>query len=249
MKNNIFLTVLLFFIKPLFAQEKFPVNLQVKAGNSIPLATLGEARNDSSGFAQSGRVLSLNLLVPLFKGIDITFGYSNIAMNVNRTKFDKFTENKYRNELEKNLYVTNNFSYLSTLDKYSNNSLLVGVKFDVRLNSKVDLYFNPTLTYTWVQFPNVSVVIKDSLYQIGISQSSKIKSDFGFQLNGGIKYKTSENLNILLDLAYFSSIHNSENKASSRNQNNVPLKSNSSGEFIFSSINLTVGLQFNLSKK
>ena len=231
------------------AQDKGVAELQLNIGAAVPLGDLGESRNNTSGFAQTGRSIGFNLYVPVVKKMQLTFGYSNISMKVNRSEYDSYSEKSLRSALSRDLYVTRNFLYKSSLKNYSNNVVMVGLNFDIEINEKIDLYLNPAASYSWFNVPDVSIVVTDSLYSVGSSQTSDVESSFGFQINGGVKFEASDQLRFNLQTAFYYSEHSYDAETSTVNQNKESFVTNQSGNSVFSAFVFSVGLQFKLSKE
>jgi|TARA_B110000503_G_scaffold143455_1_gene244984 hypothetical protein len=97
------------------AQDKGVAKLQLNIGAAVPVGDFGESRNNRSGFDQTGRSIGFNLYVPVVKNVQLTFGYSNISMKVNRSEYDSYSEKGLRSGLSRGLYVTRNFLYNSSL--------------------------------------------------------------------------------------------------------------------------------------
>tara|TARA_R110000868_G_scaffold154660_2_gene380766 strand:- start:138 stop:518 length:381 start_codon:yes stop_codon:yes gene_type:complete len=126
---------------------------------------------------------------------------------------------------------------------------MVGLNFDIEINEKIDLYLNPAASYSWFNVPDVSIVVTDSLYSVGSSQTSDVESSFGFQINGGVKFEASDQLRFNLQTAFYYSEHSYDAETSTVNQNKESFVTNQSGNSVFSAFVFSVGLQFKLSKE
>jgi len=248
-KKALFLGLLLAFCVEGQAQEKGDWELQLNIGAAVPTGDLGESLNDKSGFAQTGRSIGFNLYAPIVKKVYLTFGYSNISMKVNRSEYDSYSENALRSSLSRDLYVTRNFLYKSSLENYSNNVVMVGLNFDIEINEKIEFYLNPTASYSWFNVPDVSIVVTDSLYSVGSSQTTDVEPSFGFQINGGVKFKASDQLKLNLQTAFHYSEHSFDAETSTVNQNNEVFVTKQVGNSVFSAFVFSIGLQFKLFKE
>ena len=231
------------------AQEKGDWELQLNAGIAIPTSDLGESTSNRSGFAEIGRSVGFNLYAPIVEKLHLTFGYSNISMAVSREDYDLYNSDQIKNALARELYVTENFNYKSTLGKYTNHVAVVGLNLDIELSEKAELYMNPAVSYSWFAVPDVSIVVSDSLYTAGASESTDVQSTFGFQINGGVKLKATEQLHVNLQTAYFYSRHSYDAQARSINQNNDRFMTQEEGNTRFTAVVFSIGLQFRLSKE
>ncbi|MDB9963501.1 hypothetical protein OAD50_00200 [Vicingaceae bacterium] len=116
LKNNVLILVFLIaFCARGEAQENGDWELQLNAGIAIPTGNLGESTSNRFGFAEIGRSVGFNLYALIVKKVQVTFGYSNVSMKVNRSKYDSYSENALRSSLSRDLYVTRNFLYKSSL--------------------------------------------------------------------------------------------------------------------------------------
>ena len=170
-------------------------------------------------------------------------------MKLDRAGYDDYTEEGIRNLLTKELYITRNFNYKSELGNYINNNFLLGLNFDFQVNEKVTVYLNPTVSYSWFTIPDISVVVTDSLYSWGTSQRTEVESNFGFQINSGVKFKVSEQVKVNLQTSYYWSDHSYDVKGTLVNQNDELFNIRERGKDAFTALNFSIGLQFKLSKE
>lgn len=245
----IFSSILICCITTIYSQEKLPAELKFFGGISLPANELERSRGSSGGFAQNGRQIGAELLVPLFKNFHLTFGYSNTSLAINREKYDVFAERRLRNQLLQEAYVTSNFTYQSTLGSYTNNSFFVGLNLDIPINEKLGLFINPSASYTWFTIPDISIVVTDSLYSVGASQSSSVENTFGIRINTGVYVQASDKLKVNFTIGYQESNHEYDTEAASKDQNDVRFFNTESGSAQYSTFNFAIGLQFVLLKK
>lgn len=223
--------------------------MQLNAGIAIPTGNCGESTSNRYGFAETGRSVGFNLYAPIVKKMQLTFGYSNISMKVNRSKYDSYSENALRSSLSRDLYVTRNVLYNSSLENYSNKVVMVGLNFDIEINEKIDFYLNPTASYSWFNVPDVSIVVTDSLYSVGSSKTTDVETSFGFQINGGVKFKASDQLKLNLQTAFHYSEHSFDAETNTVNQNKEAFVTKQARNSVFSAFVFSIGLHFKLSKE